>query len=66
LTQTARVRIENPVINSPLMPPTRHFDFDENEITDRLAGHPSANTSLLLRFFRRNIATAQLFHHSLF
>jgi type III restriction enzyme len=36
LTQAARVRIENPVINSPFNAPTRHFDFDENGITDRL------------------------------
>jgi type III restriction enzyme len=36
LTQAARVRIENPVINSPFNAPNRHFDFDENGITDRL------------------------------
>ena len=36
MTQAARVRIENPVINSPFNAPNRHFDFDENGITDRL------------------------------
>ncbi len=36
MTETARVRIENPVINSPFNAPNRHFDFDENGITDRL------------------------------
>jgi type III restriction enzyme len=29
--------IENPVLNSPFEEPTRHFEFDEDGITDRIA-----------------------------
>jgi type III restriction enzyme len=33
----AQVVIENPVLNSPYEEPTRHFEFDEDGITDRIA-----------------------------
>ena len=31
-----KVAIENPILNSPFEEPTRHFDFDEDGITDRV------------------------------
>jgi len=31
------VLIENPVLNSPYLEPTRHFVFDEDGITDEIA-----------------------------
>jgi type III restriction enzyme len=30
--------IENPVINSPFLEPTRHFKFDEEGITNEIVG----------------------------
>ena len=30
--------IENPILNGPFSEPTRHFEFDEDGITDRVVG----------------------------